>query len=338
MNEIKALIYGLRIFPIEFESACFVNGVFDLELSDVLPMANTVMITPLFQVAESFKSHQYKVQPDFKENDNYDSCFVFLPKQRDHALYDVAMSLRHMRDGGSLVLCAANDAGGRRILDILKVFGLEPLNVISRHHCKFASAIKTSSLSQEAVDYCIENGGVKKGKHGYLAKPGIFGWNKIDKGSALLIESLSESLSGRGADFGCGYGYVVDQVLSKNASVSGMMCFDADYYAVQACKLNLRDQHKDRNYSVEWADLTVACPVTSLSFIVMNPPFHEGKGQDISLGKNMIATAHKALGKCGVLYMVANNHLPYERVLNDLFFKVDVVIQRNGFKVFMNNS
>ena len=46
------------------------------------------------------------------------------------------------------------------------------------------------------------------------SKPGIYGWQKIDRGSALLIEQLSDVLASmarapkRLADLGCGYGYL----------------------------------------------------------------------------------------------------------------------------------
>ena len=69
------------------------------------------------------------------------------------------------------------------------------------------------------------------------------------------------------------------KILEDNHSdVSEIFCFDSDYHAIEACKRNLDVNHKDRNYSVIWADLTQECSVNLLSFIVMNPPFHEGKG------------------------------------------------------------
>ena len=48
----------------------------------------------------------------------------------------------------------------------------------------------------------------------------------------------------------------------------------------------------------------------------------------------MIKTAYDMLGKYGALFMVANNHLPYEKILEQLFFKVEILTQEKGFKIF----
>ncbi|MGB1076798.1 MAG: class I SAM-dependent methyltransferase [Bdellovibrionales bacterium] len=333
-NALKALIYGLRVFPFSFEKGCFINGVFDLELQDVMSQKRTDVITPSYQSAKKFQGHHYRCFPSFQEDIHYDSCFVLLPKQKDQALYDVAMALTYLNAGGHIVLCAANDAGGKRIPDILSVFGLESLHSLSKNHCKYAVARKTNIYKRDAVDYCIQQGGFQKGAHGYSVKPGIFGWNKVDIGSQVLAGQLPNNLSGEGGDFGCGYGYLTDQVFLKNANVEKMTCFDSDYHAIQACQKNLDTLHNNRHFETIWADLTNQCPVKPLNFIVMNPPFHDGKDQDTALGKKMITTAHDALGKYGELYMVANNHLPYEAPLKDLFFQVDVLAAEKGFKIF----
>ncbi|MBL4589571.1 MAG: class I SAM-dependent methyltransferase [Alphaproteobacteria bacterium] len=333
-NSLKTLIYTIERNALSFERGCFVNGAFDLSIKEALPPAKVHVVTPHYQVHTGFLNHSYTSSSTIPKDVRYDACFVLLPKQAEQSLYDIASALMHLEDNGTLILCAAKNAGGARLQKILKAFGLEVLQSFSKNHCKSVVTRKTTTLKLDTVKYCLEKGAPKPNQHGYLVKPGVFGWNKIDTGSELLARHIPNYLKDTGADFGCGYGYLTDQVFLKNHEVTHMTCLDVDYHAVESCKINLEKRHKDRSYNVIWSDLTKECPVEHLGFIVMNPPFHEGKDHDMSLGKNMITAAHKALGQYGELYMVANNHLPYENILNDLFFQVEVLAQEKGFKIF----
>ena len=82
-----------------------------------------------------------------------------------------------------------------------------------------------------------------------------------------------------------------------------------------------------------WSDIHDVGINGTCNTIVMNPPFHSGKAQSIELGLTFINKAHHALKKGGTLYMVANNHLPYEVLINQLFSSHVMVAQENGFKV-----
>jgi 16S rRNA (guanine1207-N2)-methyltransferase len=67
--------------------------------------------------------------------------------------------------------------------------------------------------------------------------------------------------------------------------------------------------------------------------IVMNPPFHDGRVGDPKIGQSFIENAAQNLKRKGVLYMVANRHLPYERTLSKYFEDVEMLAEQDGFKV-----
>src|SRR5690606_39356015 len=72
---------------------------------------------------------------------------------------------------------------------------------------------------------------------------------------------------------------------------------------------------------------TCALPIYLLSeqvryrydFIVMNPPFHQGREAEPDMGRRIIKAAAVALKPGGRLLMVANRQLPYERTLAEVF-------------------
>jgi 16S rRNA (guanine1207-N2)-methyltransferase len=155
----------------------------------------------------------------------------------------------------------------------------------------------------------------------------VFSWDRLDPGTAALVKALPP-LAGQGADLGCGIGLLAHAVLTSPA-VKRLHLSDIDRRAVDCARRNVNDPRAE----FAWVDATTL-PLDGLDFVVMNPPFHEAGRETKALGQRFIEAAHRALRKGGVLWMVANLHLPYEGVLGPLFARVE---RRDGggpFKVF----
>ncbi len=257
-----------------------------------------------------------------------DVVFLNVPKTVVEAKYLIACGLRIVRDGGVFVCAAANDANGTRLAKWLKEFGLRDVQSLSKDKARVCWGV-VDGFDNHVVDEAYEAGLPQRLDTGFVSQAGIYGWDKIDQGSEILAQHLPK-LSGRGADFGCGYGYLVRTVL-QHKNVSELICIDADKRALECCMRNCED---DR-VSMRWEDLTKRVDgLNDLDFIVMNPPFHEGKAADSNIGKAFVVRVAASLKQGGVLYMVANVHLPYEDVLQDKFSRVEKMHEGGGFKVF----
>ena len=215
---------------------------------------------------------------------------------------------------------------------IVQQFGAEIVQQISKNKSRFLE-IKNTGVNADAVDVAIKAGGMQNiEKTGFIAQSGVYGWGKIDKGSKILLQHIPQDIKGKIADFGCGYGYLLQHILQQNNTIKSAYAIDADARAVDATRLNMGD---DERVEYLWADLTQSQNIPNrLDTIIMNPPFHEGKKADSDIGVSFIKTAAQTLKRNGVLYMVANNQLPYEVVLEDAFFSYECIAQENGFKVF----
>ncbi len=277
-----------------------------------------------------------EASPDFpSDTAAYDYALVALPKNVIEAQYLVARALALLKPDGLLLCAADNLAGGGRIKKIMSGFGLEGLRDASKNKARVVWAQK-NSIDEGALNAAITRGEMQKNAAGeFTAQPGMFGWDKVDRGSEILLQNLPDDIKGRVADFGCGYGFLSHHLVQHYPKIKELICVDADYRAVQACAENLKDHKADTPTQSVWADLTTFSKAfAALDYIIMNPPFHEGNKTDSMIGLSFIDTAYASLRPRGKLFMVANVHLPYERKLNEKFFSVEKIFEGQGFKVY----
>ncbi|MDH5722989.1 MAG: methyltransferase [Alphaproteobacteria bacterium] len=315
---------------IEGKKILFLNAIYDSLLAD----GNWECRQVFKPYAHTLESNNIQSKSDYECNSkSYDLAFILFPKNIAEGLFLIATALLSLKKDGTLICAAENKAGGNRLSKILKDFDLKDLNTISKHKCRVVWA-GISGFDQIEAEKALKAGEPKKILDGkYLSQTGIYGWDKIDLGSKLLCDVLPSDLKGYGADFGCGYGYLADYALEHCPKIKHIECHDADHRAIMCCAENLSNYEGRTSY--HWTDLSAPFkPRRLLDFIIMNPPFHEGKKTQNALGKAFIKNASKVLRRKGELWMVANAHLPYEETLETYFFKVEKIVEKQGFKVY----
>ena len=255
-----------------------------------------------------------------------DAVTMLAPPGAIERRYALALALRGLKPGGRLDVMAPKDKGGSRLKKDLEAFGVAGSETAKAHHRRI-QAERPAELS--GLDAALRAGERQKiaGLDAW-SQPGIFAWDRIDPGTALLAQHLP-ALSGAGADLGCGYGALATVVL-RSPAVTSLRLIDLDRRAVEAARLNVEDPRA----SFEWADLRTLPVAGDLNFIVSNPPFHDGGAEDRRLGQGFIRQAAALLKRGGVAWIVANRHLPYESELKTAFARVRPVVEGGGYKVF----
>jgi 16S rRNA (guanine1207-N2)-methyltransferase len=254
-----------------------------------------------------------------------DQAVVHAPAGAIERRYTLALVLRALKPGGRLDVMAPKTRGGARLAKELKGFGVD-CEVVSKAHHKRCLATRPDALT--GIEVSIKAGALRQDpESGIWTQPGLFAWDRVDPGTALLIRHM-ESLKGRGADFGCGYGALGQAVLAQE-TVTELTLIDLDRRAVEAARRNLTDP-RARHL---WADVRTLDSLTDLDFVVANPPFHDGGAEDRALGQAFIDRAAKSLRTGGTLWMVANRHLPYEAGLKSAFKAARAVVEGDGYKI-----
>ena len=237
--------------------------------------------------------------------------------------YVLALALRALKPGAPFTAMAPKEKGGSRLAKELESFGCT-VEATSRRHQRICQTVRPESPDVAAAIAA----GAPRLVDGLWSQPGIFSWNRVDPGTALLLSALP-SLSGRGADFGCGIGVIAQAVLAS-AKVTGIDLIDIDARAIAAARRNVTDPRA----IFHWADVRRSTPLKNLDFVVMNPPFHDGGLEDKALGQAFVQQAQRVLRPGGAVWLVANRHLPYETTLATDFASVALRAERDGFKVY----
>jgi 16S rRNA (guanine1207-N2)-methyltransferase len=254
-----------------------------------------------------------------------DAAVIAAPPGTLERRYALALALRALRPGGAMTALAPKERGGARLRKELEGFGCR-VDETARQHQRIC--LTTRPDAAIGLDDAIAAGGPRRlNVDGPWTQPGVFSWDRDDPGSQSLIAALP-ALSGRGADLGCGVGVLAKAVLASPA-VTRLDLADIDRRAIDAARRNLDDPRAFPH----WADVRDGLDLSDLDFVVMNPPFHADGAQDTGLGQAFVRRAHQMLRTGGVLWMVANRHLPYEAALA-AFRQVTPRGDGRGFKIY----
>lgn len=332
---LKTLLLPLESGLLDLPIAC--NGLFlrarqDRKL-DELAVSELTCEQSFAPDKNALMSAGRNVHTEVKGN-GFDLVLILPTRQRLETRTLLARAVSQCRPGGFVVACNANTEGAKTVeADLKKICGLD--RSLSKNKCRvFWAKIQPDIVNDGLLSEWLTLDAPRPILDGtYLSRPGLFAWDRIDPASKLLAAHLPHTLAGRGADLGAGYGYLARTVLEKAPAVTGMDLYEAEKRALDLAEENLSAFRGKRVLTGVWSDVTQGIE-GPYDFVVSNPPFHQtGKTERIDVGQAFIAAAAKGLRKGGSFYLVANRHLPYEQSLKAAFGTVDMLADKEGFKV-----
>ncbi len=272
------------------------------------------------------KAAGWSVSPRIETTGTPELGLVLLTKHKEENFANVARGWSLLAPGGRLVCAGANDDGAVSFeKNVGKALGLD--NSLSKFHCRVFWITKGQRAPPDYWQQFTSLQAVGDGS--WQSQPGIFSWDKIDEGSALLATHLPSDLKGHVADFGCGWGLLSREVLQRSPGIAQLDLIDAEQRAVEAARGNIADARA----TFHWLDIISEKAPATYDAIVCNPPFHAGRAAEPALGQKMIEAAARALRPGGRFYVVANRGLPYEPLLKANFASFETLADNNKFRV-----
>lgn len=257
-------------------------------------------------------------------------------KEKPLVHYLINLALRFLPQGGSLLLAGYKSDGLKTYATkAAKLVGSKPVITKCASDAYVAEVVKEAEPLGALPDeeYPVLRA-VSEDPRLY-SKPGIFGWKKIDRGSARLIAQLPTFfqeftvLPQRLVDLGCGYGYI-SVMASKVLPESEWILTDNNATALVACEKNCLEHGvraklvlADCAQGVEGAADAVLC----------NPPFHQGFSVEGDLTDRFLQAAHRLLSPKGQALFVVNQFIPLQRKAEKLFSSSEILDEGEGFRV-----
>ncbi len=315
------------------------NGLPQLAQSDLQLMTNR------WDIAEQAKARNLQVQfSDFdfsQHNDcSLDGFFYRVSKEKPLVHHLLNQAWRCLKPSGELWLSGFKNDGTKTYIEkIAKLLGCDK-NIKKNGQVYTAQLIKHSpfdaQLQLDSSDYTLTRPIASDSGLTLISKPGLFGWNKIDAGSALLIAQLEQALSNRpvpqtGLDLGCGYGFLTIAANKiPSAAAKNWILTDNNAAALHIAAANL--QLNGIEGRVIGADAGSGLAVKA-DLLLCNPPFHQGFSVDGDLTDKFLANASRLLAPDGLALFVVNQFIPLERKAAPLYKQVKTLVDNGSFKV-----
>lgn len=273
-------------------------------------------------VTDHRTSHDYFVAQGFdcqrEPSGSFAASVVVVPRARDRARGLIA---RAAALGGPVVVDGDRVNGVDGILRDLggRVGGLANLPKAHGRVIWFDAGADLSDWAEAAAPRRVGD---------WLTAAGVFSADGPDPGSVALLAALPP-LKGRVADLGAGWGFLSAGVLASSPAVSEIHLIEDDATALDCARVNVTDPRA----VFHWADALRPVPGAPFDAVAMNPPFHASRAADPGLGRAFLDAGVRALAPHGTLWLVANRHLPYESLLDEVFVTVETLPGTPAFKI-----
>ena len=314
------------------------------ENCDVSQLKNINKPNNITAITQRFDQHQQLQKMGFKAHlsdynfsnlaaDKYAFVAMRIGKQKAISHHVINQAYSVLRTSGQLILAGGKQEGIQSIAKKLKAIAPAYKKTRAKGQNEaYIFDLYPATNSFDDSGYKQLRPAAKYEDTHFLSKPGLYGWQKIDTGSALLIDGISsEPINEQHSllDLGCGYGFL-SVMAARNFGVN-VTATDNNIAAVNACNANL--QH----FNCKGVAINDDCANNisdTFNVVLCNPPFHSGFSTNHSLTERFLSAARNHLCPDGTAYFVVNDFIPLAKKAASLFNSIELLNTAGGFNVF----
>ena len=271
---------------------------------------------------------------DFSQTEKaFDHIYLRISKEKPVTHHAINQAKYHLKPSGVLHIAGHKNEGAKTyIKKTTELFTntLSTKKAKEAHSATFSHPIPNTNDLDTSEYTQLREIGQYNGKPLY-SKPGVFGYNKLDEGSLLLLETLQQENIHPGKDIldlGCGYGLLTLGALDYQAN--SYTATDNNAAALNAIRLNA--EMWDQKIDVIAADAGKGI-TRQFDLILCNPPFHQGFSVSGELTDKFLQSTQKLLTKNGVAYFVVNSFVGIESRSDKKKLHIKTILNNKKFKV-----
>jgi 16S rRNA (guanine1207-N2)-methyltransferase len=279
-----------------------------------------------------------KFQATFSSNYQSITCHdlvvIAFPKSKMELSFTLAMIAHCINEETKILLVGEKKGGIQSTPKLTKEIFSHCQKVDAARHCLlFAGLVKPEKLVQEFnladwfKKYQITVDGIELT---IASLPGVFSQQKLDVGTALLLDNLPSVMAGKVLDFGCGAG-VISCFIGKRFTDTKLSLLDVSALALASAKeslaLNGLSGHVFPSNSLSEVN-------ENYQHVVSNPPFHQGVKTHYQASEEFLAGINKRLSKQANITIVANSFLRYQPIMQEHIGNTRVITKAQGFTIY----
>jgi 16S rRNA (guanine1207-N2)-methyltransferase len=285
-----------------------------------------------------FNSRFNDFDADSFPSNSLQQVFYRVSKEKPVVHRVINLAFDWLKPGGELFICGEKSEGTKTYIDKAGKLFDQKAHAQKDGHIYSATLSKSRSADGDIAylndsDYDSIRLIGEQNNLSIHSKPGTFGWNKIDRGSEILVGKLAEWLPDdiqylSLLDLGCGYGYISLMVSTFNPAT--LTATDNNAAALLAITENAKQAQIDINIVGADCAQQIEQPV---DIILCNPPFHQGFSIDGSLTDKFLRQTKRLLKPGGKALYVVNQFIPLERKAAEHFSNATKLLEAEGFKL-----
>lgn len=281
------------------------------------------------------------INPPPEQAGAFDIALIVVPNDRKLTRRWLVEAYAALAPCGELYIAGANDHGIRSVIgDAEALFG--NANVLGYKHGNRVAHARKIVGARPAPAWAGEAGIALGSWYEFAAQardhmfqlrslPGVFAYDRVDAGTALLLDVLAIPVGARVLDVGCGYGII--GLAAARLGAAQVELVDVNVLAVAAASENIR-HHRIAQARAFASDGVPEGAARRYDLVVSNPPFHVGKSIDGDIARAFIERAQYALEPGGQIVLVANQFLRYDQVLRAAFEQVTCLASNRSYRVW----
>lgn len=279
----------------------------------------------------------YQLEPE-QGAGQVDSAVVFVPKVRAELELRLAVARYLAKPGGALILVGEKKEGVASAARQFASVSGEAVKIDSARHCQLWTGMNEQPLTSFKLDDWVSWNRVScAGTDLDVAGlPGIFSQAKLDDGTRMLLQTLSDQplRAQRLLDFACGAGVIGAWLHGDGKRHNRSPVIDGVDVQAQAI-FCARKTYQAAGVAGEiFASDGLAAAKGRWPAIVTNPPFHTGVKTDTSMTEQFLLQVAAHLEPGGELRLVANSFLPYEALIARYLGPVARLAEDRRFTVY----